>query len=289
MTSYYHYDGQLSTRQLTDGSANITDGYTYDAFGILLNMFGATENDYLYTGEQYDPNVGFYYLRARYYNQSVGRFLTMDTFSGTQFEPLSLHKYLYCEGNPINKWDPSGNYTLNEMVISVSIGMLFGSIGHLTGYLLQDRKDRNWDWWDFGASVLLGGAGGALGVIYSTVIASIAINAILSGIQYSFHTAHTSDNLTVTGFLLSAGIGSVAGLISGRIGRSVIGSGMRGFWSSFVGTSTEVVMSYYIEETYEYVEENTIPAAALAVKKILYLIFGGKPPGPPYDPVPLPI
>jgi hypothetical protein len=65
--SFYHYDWQMSTRQLTDSSGNITDGYTFDAFGVLLDKFGATENDYLYTGEQYDVNVGFYYLRARYY------------------------------------------------------------------------------------------------------------------------------------------------------------------------------------------------------------------------------
>jgi 20S proteasome alpha/beta subunit len=65
--SFYHYDGQMSTRQLSDSSGNITNGYTFDAFGVLLDMFGVTENDYLYTSEQFDANVGFYYLRARYY------------------------------------------------------------------------------------------------------------------------------------------------------------------------------------------------------------------------------
>jgi len=108
LKSYYHYDGQLSTRQLTDASGNVTDTYTYDAFGLLINRSGATENNYMYTGEQYDPNVGFYYLRARYYNQANGRFLTQDTWPGNVFEPMSLHKYLYCEGNPVNRWDPSG-------------------------------------------------------------------------------------------------------------------------------------------------------------------------------------
>ena len=87
LTSFYHYDGQLSTRQLTDANSQVTDTYTYDAFGLLLNRTGATESNYLYTGEQYDPNCGFYYLRARYYNANVGRFLTMDTFPGMQFEP----------------------------------------------------------------------------------------------------------------------------------------------------------------------------------------------------------
>ncbi|MFX0140411.1 MAG: RHS repeat-associated core domain-containing protein [Candidatus Hodarchaeota archaeon] len=126
----------MSTRQLTDATQEITDGYTYDAFGILLNKFGATVNDYMYTGEQYDPNVGFYYLRARYYNVSIGRFLTMDDFPGLMFEPLSLHKYLYCEGNPVDNLDPSGQITLTQVVVSlIIVSALWTIIGWSLSFL----------------------------------------------------------------------------------------------------------------------------------------------------------
>ena len=77
-TNYYHYDGLGSTRALSNNSGVITDTYIYDAFGELLNQTGDTENNYLYTGEQYDPNLGFYYLRARYMNPGIGRFISMD-------------------------------------------------------------------------------------------------------------------------------------------------------------------------------------------------------------------
>ena len=60
--SFYHTDGQLSTRQLTNASGQVTDRYTYDAFGVTLASTGTTANNYLYTGEQFDPNVGFYHL-----------------------------------------------------------------------------------------------------------------------------------------------------------------------------------------------------------------------------------
>lgn len=100
-TSYYLYDGQMSTRQLTNPAQTVTDTYTYDAFGIELYHTGTTVNNYKYTGEQYDPNMGFYYLRARYYNQGTGRFVTMDPFPGTVFDPMSLHKYLYAHANPV--------------------------------------------------------------------------------------------------------------------------------------------------------------------------------------------
>ncbi len=121
LTSYFHYDGQMSTRQLSDDSQQVTDTYTYDAFGLLLNRSGATENKYMYTGEQYDPNVGFYYLRARYMNPETGRFLTMDTWPGSMFEPLSLHKYLYCGNDPVDYVDWSGEFLIVDLVKRIQI------------------------------------------------------------------------------------------------------------------------------------------------------------------------
>ena len=52
-------------RQLTDA---VTDSYIYDAFGNLKDHLGTSDNRYLYTGEQYDPDAGLYYLRARFVN-----------------------------------------------------------------------------------------------------------------------------------------------------------------------------------------------------------------------------
>ncbi|MEJ2628690.1 MAG: RHS repeat-associated core domain-containing protein, partial [bacterium] len=154
LTSYYHYDGQLSTRQLSDASQNVTDAYTYDAFGLLLNRSGSTENNYLYTGEQYDPNCGFYYLRARYYNASVGRFLTMDTWKGSMFEPYSLHKYLYCYNEPVNNIDPSGlllGRPATCMEVTIAIAATFALLSgvwvnatHLLSNLLGYKEPVIW-------------------------------------------------------------------------------------------------------------------------------------------------
>jgi len=105
-------NGHGSVRQLTNQSGAITDTYTYDAFGNLINRTGTTPNDYLYAGEQFDANLGFYYLRARYMNPSNGRFHSMDSFEGVRKEPSTLHKYLYANGNPITNIDPSGNISI---------------------------------------------------------------------------------------------------------------------------------------------------------------------------------
>jgi RHS repeat-associated protein len=126
-TRFYHYDGQLSTRQLTEGTPAhaelgvVKDTYTFDAFGNLLAKTGLTVNEYLYTGEQYDPNVGFYYLRARYYAQDVGRFTSRDPVAGIIFDPCSLHKYVYAGNDPVNKVDPSGQMTICGLTINISL------------------------------------------------------------------------------------------------------------------------------------------------------------------------
>jgi RHS repeat-associated protein len=60
----------------------VTDRYDYDAFGNIMSRTGATPNVYLYSGEQLDPNVGFYYLRARYYEPRAARLTTIDPYSG---------------------------------------------------------------------------------------------------------------------------------------------------------------------------------------------------------------
>lgn len=119
--SFYGYDGHGNVRLLTDSGGTVTDTYTYDAFGNLIHSTGSTPNNYLYTGEQYDPNLGFYYLRARYMNPGTGRFWTMDLWEGNPFEPLSLHKYLYAHADPINGIDPSGRFYLISELYGLTV------------------------------------------------------------------------------------------------------------------------------------------------------------------------
>ena len=114
-TSYYGFDGLDNVRFLMDGQGNKTDTYTYDAFGNLIKKTGNTINNYLYCGEQYDANTGFYYLRARYMEPSTGRFITMDDYTGNIFEPASLHRYAYVNSNPVNAEDPSGHFIAGLM------------------------------------------------------------------------------------------------------------------------------------------------------------------------------
>ncbi len=126
--SFYGYDGHGSVRLLTDALGVVTDTYDFDAFGSLINSTGTTENDYLYTGEQFDANLGFYYLRARYMNPSRGRFVSMDSFEGDSFDPISLHKYLYANSDGVNKIDPTGKFTLIQALAVVGVIVVLAAI-----------------------------------------------------------------------------------------------------------------------------------------------------------------
>jgi len=120
-TMYFVYDGHGSVRALTDTTGTVTDTYDYDAFGNLIHTTGSTPNNYLFAGEQFDPDLNLYYNRARYLNVSTGRFWSMDTDEGNDRDALSLHKYLYTEANPVDSVDPSGNDELVETIGSLPV------------------------------------------------------------------------------------------------------------------------------------------------------------------------
>ncbi len=128
--NFYGYDGNGNTRYLTANDATVTDTYAYDAFGILLASTGTTANFYRYSGEQYDPNLGFVYLRARYLNPNTGRFWTKDSLAGNRFDPPSLHRYIYVSDNPVNRIDPTGNETGTQggTLGGLSIGEILAGI-----------------------------------------------------------------------------------------------------------------------------------------------------------------
>jgi RHS repeat-associated protein len=129
-TSYFHADGNMSIRHLSDAGGATSDTFTYDAFGILLDRTGSTPNEFRYAGEQYDPNAGFYYLRARYYQPGNGRFTARDPWNGNPMEPRTLHKYVYANSSPTMFRDPSGMWTLLEQNTVLQI------VGILAGYAL---------------------------------------------------------------------------------------------------------------------------------------------------------
>jgi RHS repeat-associated protein len=148
LTSFYVYDGLGSVRALTDASGTITDTNDYDAFGNLIHTTGSTPNEFRFAGEQYDTDLGLYYNRARYMNPSTGRFFSMDIIDGDPGSPITLNKYLYGNGDPVNVIDPTGNdgdlgslmtsIAINATLTNISTAILQSTLGHsVLGFLAE--------------------------------------------------------------------------------------------------------------------------------------------------------
>ncbi len=129
---YYHYNHIGSTMAVSDASGTILFRFVYDTYGELSDI--KTDNgislktseqlaeyslaeladaiglDYLYNGQygvETDQN-GLYYMRARYYNQDIKRFINRDVVSGDITNSQSLNRYCYVQGNPVSLTDPFG-------------------------------------------------------------------------------------------------------------------------------------------------------------------------------------
>jgi RHS repeat-associated protein len=108
--TYYHDDHLGSTGIVTDRCGQIVQQVTYTPYGEMrseLNL-GASVN-YLYTGQQFDREVGLYYYGARYYDQSIGRFISPDTVIPNAADSQSYNRYAYCLNDPIQFNDPTGH------------------------------------------------------------------------------------------------------------------------------------------------------------------------------------
>ena len=112
-TFYYLFDGLGSVTSLTDVNGDIVASYKYDAFGKILAETGeAVENPYKFTGREQDEETGLYFYRARYYDATVGRFLSKDSLISEMRVTGNLYNYV--DNNPVNLIDPSGHGWLSD-------------------------------------------------------------------------------------------------------------------------------------------------------------------------------
>lgn len=114
-TQWLLKDAQQSSRVLTNAAAQAEASLVYTAFGEA--EAGTSDNLALlhrYDGEQRDEETGNYYLRARYLDPGLGRFTQKDSWAGNPNNPMTLNPYLFADGNPVMKADPTGHFSLYE-------------------------------------------------------------------------------------------------------------------------------------------------------------------------------
>jgi RHS repeat-associated protein len=109
-----------SNKKITDSTQTSVSQSNPTITNGVAQVSGETYSPYQYNAEAVDTNTGLQYLRARYYNSSIGSFITQDTYTGTLEDPLTQNLYTYTGNNPINLADPSGHGWLRNAVSKVA-------------------------------------------------------------------------------------------------------------------------------------------------------------------------
>jgi len=105
--SYYQQDGLRSVTSLSNLAGALASTYSYDSYGRITSSTGTLTNQFQYTGREFDSETGIYYYRARYFDPSLGRFLSEDRLPFGQ----GPNFYRYVQNNPSSWIDPTGNGT----------------------------------------------------------------------------------------------------------------------------------------------------------------------------------
>ncbi len=236
-------DGLGSVRRLTDPQGHLlAQQYSFDPFGVPLSQDGGGQ-PFGYAGEQWDANTSLIYLRARWYNPALGRFLTRDPFPGMAALPGTQNPYAYGLNNPANLTDPSGRIA---PLVAAGAGAVIGGTAAGLEYVSAHPGRRPEDYLqDAGfrqavsVGALSGGVAGAVGffaagVAFGGGLGGAMIGGIFSG-ALSGVAGQVTTNLAMgcpwhRGVLEAGVSGALIGGITGGLGY-----GIRGWMANRIG------------------------------------------------------
>ncbi len=155
--SYYHPDHLGSTSVVTDEQSNIIENNHYLPFGEILEE---SNERYLYTGQESDPESKLYYYGARYYSPYLAKFTQPDTIIQDIYNPQNLNRYSYVLNNPYKYNDPSGHSpTLITAAIGAGVGLLIGGSFSIAEQYFTTGEI---DWKQVGISASIGAVSGGV-------------------------------------------------------------------------------------------------------------------------------
>ena len=262
--TYFHSDALGSTRLITDSSQNVLFSNSYQPFGQDNGTPGGSET-YKFTGKPYSSATGLYYYYHRWYDSSVGRFISPDPRAGDLASPQTQNVYVYVVDNPVSYNDPRGEFLniligaiagaviggavcawqhggwSNSCLISIAVGAVAGAVAGAT----------------FNPALGLAAEAGLSG-LSATVVAGAVSGAVSGAASYL-----TQGGLaTATGqqfhwsaqdFALSVGTGALAGAVGAGVGYG-LGQVFRSSesaassWSKATFNSPEESFAYHFDK-----------------------------------------
>lgn len=139
-TLYYQFNGHADVVGLIDDDGVLVASYYYDAFGVPTETSGDIENPFRYGGYVYDNETGLYYIKSRFYDATIARFIQEDIYAGKYSDPLSLNLYTYVLNNPLRYLDPTGMIPDEIKIGNTKIGYLKGMGSGIYGSIADLKK-----------------------------------------------------------------------------------------------------------------------------------------------------
>ncbi len=208
---FYIKNLQNDVIALADASGEIVTEYKYDSWGKILSITGSKKdtigktNPFRYKSYYYDNETGMYYLRNRYYDPEIRRFINADNFFAVQGSPETLHNrnlFAYCDHNPLTRSDSDGDAW---MIAAASFAA--GMAASVACQMVFERKSIDEVNWLAAASSGVGTAMGFLG------IGGNIANAVVTGIGTAI--SDYSESKDLFGAIWN---GAFDGITSGLIG-----------------------------------------------------------------------
>lgn len=226
---YFHKNHLGSTTALTNGKGQVTTKIDYLPYGDINTINGPDTFRYKFTGKELDHETGLYYFRSRYYDPSIGRFITADSqLGGPLSMPDVFNRYAYALNSPVNYTDPTGHSIFSGIghFFSHDVSHFFthdvkGFFTHDVKWFFTNRIAENVISFVVDGALIVGGivvlATTPFGGPGSTVIGSMLLGAGIGGLTYNITALATHQKFSWASWGEQLGIGAAAGLIAGGI------------------------------------------------------------------------
>jgi RHS repeat-associated protein len=187
-TYYLHKDHVGSTHVVTDQTGKVVARTIYKPFGEIDHKSSEGNDIYRakFGGQEFDGESGLYYFDARYYDATIGRFITADSVMGSGFLQVDVfNRYAFAGNNPIRNIDPSGH----SFLVTLIVGAIVGATIAITTEVVRQGVTNGWGNIQVGKVLVAGIKGAISGMVSAAVgggaskIADKAVKKLTTGVK----------------------------------------------------------------------------------------------------------
>ncbi|MCX5697566.1 MAG: FG-GAP-like repeat-containing protein [Candidatus Omnitrophica bacterium] len=228
--SFYHSDHLGSSNVITDSTGRQTGLTEFTPYGSVSKQTGSHGPKYKFTGKELD-NTGLYFYGARYYDPTIGRFITADTIVQSPYDPQALNRYSYCRNNPINYTDPTGHSWWKKFwgkvsgFLGAAVGVALGFINPFLGMFAYSAISASGQGGNFGQN---------LGINFASSLAGFVVGTAASGIASNIFGGTFWPGLAGAALGGSAGGAATSAMLGGNVGMGAL-SGLAGGTIGYIG------------------------------------------------------